>query len=302
MFIFANELGENPDSARKAFQVPACKHRLVWRYLQVDGLTESSLTLFLDSPEEYYNNKAMFYNQAKKEANKRLKQEEASYNDCAQQAKDLSLKLYNVRKSAVKAINRAEKYINSLANTPKDFQKDIASITLDIHDFNEAVRIEEKNSDHLECALAAAIGTVAGGILAEILTKSSKSSNKGSSTNTNEKSTFRTGKIDWGFIILTLVTIGGYLGYSGFENKKAAKEFQKRAKETALERTILQSLIEKLNRLTEETKKLKSGLGLAEFNLFPKDYLQFSEDQKLRLGSLINNAKAMGKLINEHIQ
>ena len=139
----------------------------------------------------------MFYKQAKKEAIERLKQEEAAYNDCVKEANDLSLKLYTIRKSAVKALIRMESYINSLANSPKDFQKDIASITLDINVFNEAVRIEEKNSDNLGCALAAAIGTVTGGILAEIFTNSSKSSNnKVPGTNSNAKNTSRTGEID----------------------------------------------------------------------------------------------------------
>lgn len=62
----------------------------------------------------------MFYNQAKKEAIKKLEAAEKEYNSIGQQGNQLALDLYASRKSAAKAIDRIESYINALANSPKE--------------------------------------------------------------------------------------------------------------------------------------------------------------------------------------
>ena len=72
----------------------------------------------------------MFYNQAKKEAIKRLEGVEKEYNSIGQKGNDLAMDLYSSRKSAAKAIDRIESYINTLANSPKEFSKEIAEIKL----------------------------------------------------------------------------------------------------------------------------------------------------------------------------
>ena len=111
----------------------------------------------------------MFYNQAKKEAIERLKQEEATYNGYAKKGNDLAIDLYEARKSAAQAILRVEEYINTLANTPKEFQKDVAETVLNIKEFREAVRIEkESSSDNIKGASAAAGGTAVGGAIAAL--------------------------------------------------------------------------------------------------------------------------------------
>ena len=86
----------------------------------------------------------MFYNDAKKEAIKLLKNKEAEYKSLGIQANDYALKLFEVRKSAVLAIERIEKYINALANSPKEFAKEIADVKLSIKEFHEAIRIEKE--------------------------------------------------------------------------------------------------------------------------------------------------------------
>ena len=90
----------------------------------------------------------MFYNNAKNEAIKLLKNKETEYNRLGSQANDYALKLFEVRKSAVLAIERIEKYINALANSPKEFAKQIADVKLSIKEFNEAIKIEKENASN----------------------------------------------------------------------------------------------------------------------------------------------------------
>lgn len=276
----------------------------------------------------------MFYNQAKKEAIERLKQEEATYNGYAKKGNDLAIDLYEARKSAAQAILRVEEYINTLANTPKEFQKDVAETVLNIKEFREAVRIEkESSSDNIKGASAAAGGTAVGGAIAALgptaamaiaTTFGTASTGVAISALSGAAATNAAlawlgggalaaggggmaagnallalaGPIGWGIAGLALVGGGAFASH---KNKKAAEESQRLAKEVAKKNSILRPFVEKLKKLLKSTKELKSGLGLAEFNLFPNDYLKFSDDQKLRLGSLINNTKALGKLINERV-
>lgn len=102
----------------------------------------------------------MFYNQAKKDAIRKLENVEKRYKGLGEKANDLTLELYRLRKSASLAIDRVEKYINSLANSPKEFAKEIAEVKLSIREFNEAVRIETENSANNIKGAGVAVGGV----------------------------------------------------------------------------------------------------------------------------------------------
>ena len=111
----------------------------------------------------------MFYNQLKKKAIKKLKAAQEDYLLIAENANSKALELYAVRKAAAKEIERIEMYINMLANSPKEFAKDIAQVKLEIKDFNRAVEIEEESAaGNIKGAGTAVAGTVAGGLVASL--------------------------------------------------------------------------------------------------------------------------------------
>lgn len=111
----------------------------------------------------------MFYNKTKNEAIKRLENTEKTYNNLGMKANDLTLELYQLRKSASIAIDRVEKYINTLANTPKEFEKEIAEVKIEIKEFNEAVSIEKKNTtNNIKGAGMAVSGVATGGAIAAL--------------------------------------------------------------------------------------------------------------------------------------
>lgn len=277
----------------------------------------------------------MFYNQAKKESINRLKAAENRYNEMGRKANDLTLNLYRLRKSAVLAINRVEAYINSLANTPKEFSKEVAEVKFTIREFNEAVRIEAENaSNNIKGAGVAITGTAGGGAIAAlgptaamaiattfgtastgtaIASLSGAAATKaalawlgggaltagGGGMAAGNAFLALAGPVGWG--IAGACAVGGGI-FVAYKNKKAAEEAHKYVIEINNKIVTLSPKVAKLENLIRETEKLKSALDITMMvNTYPKDYLAFSLEQKQNLAALINNVQAMGKLINERI-
>ena len=277
----------------------------------------------------------MFYNNAKKEALCRLKKAQNNYQYLCEKGNDLTLNLYGLRKSASMSIDRVEKYINSLANTPKEFAKEIAEVKLYIHEFNEAVRIESESSvNNIKGAGTAAVGVSVGGAVAALGPKAAMAiattfgtastnvaigtlsgaaannaalawlgggalSAGGGGMAAGKALLALAGPIGWG--IAGVCIVGGGI-FAAHKNKKAAEEAQTIAIDIEKKIAILRPKVRKLEHLIEEIEKLKSALNISLMvNTYPIDYLSFSSEQKESLAALINSVRAMGKLINERI-
>lgn len=277
----------------------------------------------------------MFYNQLKKKAIKKLKAAQQDYLLIAENANDKALELYSVRKSAVKEIERIEMYINMLANSPKEFAKDVANVKLEIKDFKKAVEIEEESTiGNIKGAGTAVAGTVAGGLIASLgpsaamaiaTTFGTASTGTAISALTGAAATNAAlawlgggslvaggggmaagnaflalaGPVGWG--IAGVLIIGGST-FASWKNKKAAEEAEKVSIEIAEKVSILLPKLREMSRLVENTKELKKSLDLSLIvNTYPNDYKKFSEEQKTILTALINNTKSMGQLINKRI-
>lgn len=277
----------------------------------------------------------MFYNQLKKKAIKRLKAAQEDYLLIAENANSKALELYAVRKAAAKEIERIEMYINMLANSPKEFAKDIAQVKLEIKDFNRAVEIEEESAvGNIKGAGTAVAGTVAGGLVASLgptaamaiaTTFGTASTGAAISALSGAAATNAAlawlgggalaaggggmaagnaflalaGPIGWG--IAGVLIVGGS-SFAAYKNKKAAEEAEKVSIEIAEKVSILLPKLEEMKLLVENTKELKKSLDLSLIvNTYPNDYKEFAEEQKKVLAALINNAKSMGQLINKRI-
>lgn len=276
----------------------------------------------------------MFYNVAKKEAIKKLKDAEAEYQKIAQEANTSVVSLYQSRKSGAKAIERVQEYVNSIANTPKEFKKDIDEVVLQIKDFNEAVKIEEESGSNNIKGMGLAMGGVfAGGAVAAagptvamavattfgvastgtpiaalsgaVATKAALAwlgggaiSAGGGGMVAGQAFLALAGPV--GLSIAGVLAVGGGV-FATFKNKSAAKKANNARTEIRSKISELKPKLEKLLQLERKTKELKSALDVTPFNLFPRDYKDFNDSQKKTLAALINNAKAMGQLINERI-
>lgn len=277
----------------------------------------------------------MFYNHAKQKAIELLKSKEAEYNRLGTQANDYALKLFEVRKSAALAIDRIEKYVNALANSPKEFAKQIAEVSLSIKEFNEAVRIEKENaSNNIKGASTALSGTVAGGAIAALgptaamaVATTFGTASTGTAIASLSGAAATNAALAWlgggslaaggggisagsaflamagpvGWTVAGAAIVGGGL-FAIYKNKKAAEEANDKAKQIAERIYKLRPKLAQLVKLHNNTVELKSGLNIAAMvNTYPNDYLQFNEDQKKALATVINNVRSMGELINKRV-
>lgn len=277
----------------------------------------------------------MFYNQAKKSAIARLKESEETFNQLGDESGDIAVELYSIRKSAASQISRVETYINTLANTPKEFVKEVGEVQANIQEFHKAVELEKlNNSDNLKGATAAGTGVAAGGAIAALgpttamaIATTFGTASTGTAISALSGAAATNAALAWlgggaltaggggmaaGNAILAMAgpigwTVAGVLAVGGgtfaaWKNKKTADEANRLAIDVEKKISELRIRMRKIQSLIKETKSLKEGLGISLFvNTYPKDYTLFSIEQKKQLAALINNVRSMGVLINERI-
>lgn len=264
-----------------------------------------------------------------------LNQKELEYKHIGNQANDYALKLFNVRKSAVLAIERIENYINVLANSPKEFAKQISDVKFSIKEFNEAIKIEKENaSNNIKGASAAIGGTAAGGAIAALgptaamaVATTFGTASTGTAIASLSGAAATNAALAWlgggalaaggggmsagsaflalagpvGWSVAALAVAGGGI-FASYKNKKAAEEANDVANKITADIYKLRPKLTKLIELHNNTVKLKSGLNIALMvNTYPNDYLKFNEEQKKALATVINNVRSMGELINSRV-
>lgn len=277
----------------------------------------------------------MFYNKAKNKAIQLAKSKKAEYDRLGTQANDYALKLFEERKSAVSAIERIEKYINTLANSPKEFAKEIADVKLSIKEFNEAIKIEQDNAaNNIKGAGAAVGGVAAGGAIAALgptaamaVATTFGTASTGTAIASLSGAAATNAALAWlgggalaaggggmsagsaflamagpvGWSVAAVAVAGGGI-FASYKNKKAAEEANDVAEKITADICKLRPKLTKLIELHDKTVKLKSGLNIAVMvNTYPNDYLRFNDEQKKALATVINNARSMGELINKRI-
>lgn len=277
----------------------------------------------------------MFYNKAKKTAIAELKRNESSYNNLGVQANQLAMDLYSSRKLASNAIDRIEKYINTLANTPKEFVKEIDEVKLNIKEFNEAVRIEKENaSANIKGGATAGVGVGVGGAIATLgpttamaIATTFGTASTGTAIASLSGAAATNAALAWlgggaltaggggmaagnaflalagpvGWTIAGVLAVGGG-AFAAIKNKKAANDAHKKNLELQNKIFELKPKKAKLAELLKKTNDLRKGLTVTTMvNSFPADYRLFNDVQKESLAALINNARSMGQLINERI-
>ena len=85
----------------------------------------------------------MFYLNRKKKAIEALKNAETTYKNIGTLANHKAIELYSLRKGCSVA-NNVEAYLTLLANSPKNYKKEVASVQVSIKDFNEDVKIAKE--------------------------------------------------------------------------------------------------------------------------------------------------------------
>lgn len=281
----------------------------------------------------------MLNSDLKKQALTKLKAAVASYEQIFKQVTRKSEDLYKQRKeTAEKVIQICENYINVLANSPKEFDKSISEFKVEYAQFTQLARqieIEAKKHEAINGSLtgagaAAGVGVAAFGPTAAIaIATTFGTASTGTAISALSGAAAMNAALAWlgggaiavggggmaaGNALLALAgpigwTIGGVAlaGGAFLAHQKNAEVAEKATYETTKIQAETSKLktadleIDKLTQLTQQhTIGVKEQLKLL-LEKAPKDYKQFTKEQKQVLAALINNIQSLSQLLNKKI-
>ncbi|MBD2426030.1 hypothetical protein [Phormidium sp. FACHB-1136] len=281
----------------------------------------------------------MLNHNAKKQAIQRLqvaqKQYEALVGDVMKQAQAL----FELRQSTAESVIQAcEDYINTLANSPREFDKSVTAFKVSYQEFtnlSHQIEVEAKQQAAVRQSTVGA-GVVAGAGVAAlgpsaamVIATTFGTASTGTAISALSGAAATNAALAWlgggalaaggsgmvggqallalagpvGWTIGGIAVAGGALWANG-QNEKAARQATQYTHELELEIGKLRVAKVEVDSLKNLTEKHADGV-LAQLALLedgaPADYRQFSTDQKQALAALNNHIQSLGKLLNQTI-
>ena len=249
--------------------------------------------------------------------------------------------LYQERKKALALVKLIEERINQLANTPKEFRVILQKIEIEVENFKtkqqeiKKAEVEAKaaaggsGAGATLSALGVAVATMGPTAAMGIATTFGVAST-GTAISTLSGAAATNAALAWlgggaltaggggmsaGSAFLALagpvgwtiagVMFAGSVGsglYASHKNKETANKL-------IVERENLEKIIRKFNTMNSEVKALMettntqiTGVTKAEKDLIGSDYSQFSKDEKIQAGLLVNSTLTLAQLINKELK
>ena len=282
----------------------------------------------------------MFNVELKKEALRIHEETLARYNNSYEKMKNECENLYNVRGQAIKVIKMNQNVINSIANTPKEFDTTLGKIGKELTKFNDSEEYAKKAYNaSVQAGINIAGGAAAGlGVasmaptaLMSIATTFGTASTgtaistlsgcvaqkaalawigrtfagfaaEGAGMAAGQAFLALAGPIGWG---ITAVSTGASLISLSNKNKELADKAVNEAKEISIARESLDEVSEKVNSLRAKTGILYTDMAKQRAKILKflnADYLSLEDEDKYFLGTLVNNTLSLSVLLNETVQ
>lgn len=282
----------------------------------------------------------MFNVELKKEALRIHEETLVRYNNSYEKMKNECENLYNVRGQAIKVIKMNQNVINSIANTPKEFDTTLGKIGKELTKFNDSEEYAKKAYNaSVQAGINIAGGAAAGlGVasmaptaLMSIATTFGTASTgtaistlsgcvaqkaalawigrtfagfaaEGAGMAAGQAFLALAGPIGWG---ITAVSTGVSLISLSNKNKELADKAVNEAKEISIARESLDEVSEKVNSLRAKTDILYTDMDKQRAKILKflnADYLSLEDEDKYFLGTLVNNTLSLSVLLNETVQ
>lgn len=282
----------------------------------------------------------MFNVELKKEALRIHEETLVRYNNSYEKMKNECENLYNVRGQAIKVIKMNQNAINSIANTPKEFDTTLGKIGKELTKFNDTEEYAKKAYNaSVQAGINIAGGAAAGlGVasmaptaLMSIATTFGTASTgtaistlsgcvaqkaalawigrtfagfaaEGAGMAAGQAFLALAGPIGWG---ITAVSTGVSLISLSNKNKELADKAVNEAKEISIARESLDEVAEKVNSLRAKTDILYTDMDKQRVKILKflnADYLSLEDEDKYFLGTLVNNTLSLSVLLNETVQ
>lgn len=280
----------------------------------------------------------MFFSKAKKEALKIHERAVEKYNETYVKMQTEGENLYRIRQKSLELIEEIESLINSIANSPKDFEAKLENIREERMKFRKTEEYaKQAYDDAVKSGVSMAAGIAGGAAVASMapsvamwVATTFGTASTGTAISALHGAVATKAALAWlgggalsvggGGIAAgkALLALAGPVGWSiagvatgasalflTSKNQATAKEAMDQAKEITMAGACLNETCAKIQTLSEETSKLFYPLGSfnKEMNkLFGADYMALNSEDKAKLGTLVNNALALTALVNKKIE
>lgn len=283
----------------------------------------------------------MFNSSLKKEALRIHEETLSRYNKSYEKMGKACESLYSVRTDTVALIQFVQKVINSIANTPKEYDTKMGEIGSELKKFKETEAYAKESYDasikagvNIAAGAAAGIGvaSMAPTALMSIATTFGSATTgtavsalsgaaaqkaavawlgrtfagfavkKGAGMAVGEACLALAGPIGWG---ITAASTGISLISLTSKNKELTNSAVEEAKEIAKARESLDETSEKINSLRTKTFMIYNDMNKQRSDLVSMmnaDFISLPDEQKVFLGSVVNNTLSLSVLLNETIK
>ena len=271
------------------------------------------------------------------ELDRMLESSITEYNDAYTLMNDKGIKLFVERSRAIDTVANVEALVNSIANRPKTFDADFEEIETNRGKFIDSCEFADKELKAArEAAGGAGVGLAAGASVAFMAPSAAMwiattfgTASTGTAISTLSGAAATNAALAWlGGGALTaggggvaagnaLLALAGPIGWTIagatllssillFASKRTKLNKQKNEEIESVKKNIevVKEIDGKINQILEETNSVRENLNTQYqtcLPLFGKDYVTFDADQKMQLGALVNNTKALSALFEKTI-
>lgn len=272
------------------------------------------------------------------ELDRMLQQSITEYNDVYTLMNDKGIKLYVERCRAIDSISNVESLVNSIANHPKSFDSDFAEINTSRNKFTESCEFADRELQAARMAAGGAGAGLAAGASVAFMAPTAAmwiattfgTASTGAAISTLSGAAATNAALAWlGGGALTaggggiaagnaLLAMAGPIGWTIagatllssillFSSKRAKLNKQKNEEIENVKKNTetVRELDEKISVILGETGAVRTGLNNAYtacLRFFDKDYQALSSEEKMQLGALVNNTKALSALFGKTVE
>jgi hypothetical protein len=268
----------------------------------------------------------------KKKALAKLEATDKEYQTVATDVTKGAADLYEKRKAtAEQVIQACEEYVNTLANSPKEFDKSVSEFKVEFDKFTKVVQQIKADADKAAkvSGSVAGAGTAAGvGVAAfaptaaMALATTFGTASTGTAISALSGAAATNAALAWlggggmaaGNALLALAgpvgwAIGGIALTSGAlmlrgKNEEIAKKANQEAARIKARTATLKAAKEEIAKLLSLTQQHADGVN-TRLNFLkidaPNNYQHFNNEQKMELATVINNIQALSKLLNKKL-
>ncbi|MDF5720301.1 MAG: hypothetical protein PUP91_07435 [Rhizonema sp. PD37] len=275
----------------------------------------------------------------KREAIAKLETADKEYQIIAVDVTKRAAELYEERKvTAEEIIQACEKYINTLANSPKEFDKSVSEFKVEFTKFSQVIQQINTEADKAAkvsgsmagAGAAAGVGVAAFAPTAAIaIATTFGTASTGTAISALSGAAATNAALAWlggGAVVAggggmvagnALLAMAGPVGWAiggtallgstvwaRHKNEEVAQKANEKTAEIKSKTAALKAAKEEIAKLLKLTQAHADGIN-TRLNFLkleaPNNYLDFSHDHKIELAALINNIQALSQLLNKKL-